>query len=308
MFLFGKKRMVAEIEGGAAGASGPGAAPAAAPASAPPSGVTSPAAPAGGRSTPFPHILGGAQPAPRGAAPAGGADEDELEAAVRADPEGRGIPHDRVRQMRTSWEQRTEERVRQQMMRELTPLVQELQQLRGLRESMDPAAIKTGIAKSLLQALGVEEEKPQPKYLTEEEFNARIRQDREEWNREAQHRDDLRTASSELADRKTKYAEEFKHFPMLEELAAAVWSTKAAIENRIGIGQIIDGLVTGLKGGIGKYNEAYIAQKRADQGEAPITPGTTPTPGKKPEKVDNSPDAVAQRSREARRNLGIIPG
>lgn len=304
--LFRKPFMVAEIAGAPAGASGPGAAPPAAPAApAAAPGVRGPATPAGDDS-PFPHLLRGGSPA----APAGGAgDDDDLEAAIRADPEARGIPHDRVRGMRGSWEKRARESERQALMRDLAPVLEELQQLRQMREQLDPAAVKTGIAKSLLEGLGIKEEPPAPKYVTEEQFQARLREERESFARESQHREDLKQAHLELQAAKAKYEKQFKHFPWLEEVAAAVWSTPAAIKHRLSFGRIVDGMVQQLESGIGEWNKAYVASKQEDALETPITPGSGLAPAAKPPgKPDHSPDAVAKLSAETRKRLLGVGG
>lgn len=305
MFLF-QRRMVAAPEGAGAPAGGP-AAPAApaASAAAPSPGVRSPAAPAGD-AHPFPGVFGrSTQPAPRAG------DDDELEAAIREDTEQRGIPHDRVRKIAEGRARKAAEdaakRERESLMRELSPYLQELEQLRGVAREFDPAAVKTGIAKSLLQALGVEEEKPAPKYVTEEEFQARLREDRDSFQREVAHREDMQRAQADLVDRKAKHKDAFEHFPMIEELAAAMWSSPSIVKAGVSYGQCVDAIVRQIDAGIAKRNETYAARKAAEAGEQPITPGSVPAPtGKPPGKIDHSPDGLAKRSAEFRKKaLGV---
>lgn len=291
-----------EIEGGQAGASGPGApapAPAAAPA-APAPGVRGSAAPADGDG-PFPRIFRGAQPAP---AAGGGADDDDLEAAITADTEGRGIPHDRVRAMWAGREKKLREQLqretREGLMQDLAPMLEELHQLRGVAANLDPKKQRLDLATSILKALGVEEEPAKPDFLTRQDHEKSIEELRAQFTREAQHRSDMDRARAELAQARVKHEKWFKHFPMLEELAAVIWSQKSVVAAGTPFGSVVDALVGRLDEGLGAYNKAYADEKLKDgEQNQPIVPGSGPTPGKKPPaKVDHSPEGTAKRAIE----------
>jgi hypothetical protein len=236
----------------------------------------------------------------------GGA-EDELEVAIREDREGRGIPHERVKAMRSAWETRAEKRARetalkearQSLLTEFAPVLEELGQLRELSSKFDPAAIKGGIAEAFLESLGVKKEKPAPKYMTEEEVSRRFEEQKAQFQRETKSREVLQRAHLDLQAAKQKHEKWFSHFPVLEELAAAVWSTPQAMKAGIGLDRICDTLVKQLEEGVGKFNQAYVEEKKRDATETPIVPGSTPTPGRKPpQKVDHSPEGTAKRALE----------
>lgn len=287
--LFRRQRMVAAPEGAPAGGSGGGAGA--------PEGVRSPATPAGG-SDPFPHTSGGAPRAPGAPVEGDGGAADELD-ALEAEGEN-AIPHTRVREMRGKWESRAAAKARaeaeQELMRRFDPVLQELTQLRELAGQLDPTKIKMGVAESFLEALGVKKEAPKPQYVTREDFEKGLSEERNKLQRQQAHREDLNRATLDLQAAKQRHASYFEHFPVLEELAAAVWSTPHAVERRIGLGQIVDALVAQIEKGIGGYNKAYTERKAREAGELPITPGVTPTPGKRPDKVDHSSEGTANRA------------
>jgi hypothetical protein len=301
MFLFGRKRMVAAPEGAPAGGSGGGAA-------APQSGVSGPASPAGGGSTPFPRLFGGGgSEKPSGDAGGGDEDPDELADLETAHAGGQDnpIPYSRVKKIlegRTAKAQRAakEEALREArdgFLREFAPVLEELQSLRQLREQFDPDKVKLGVAEAFLESLGVKKEKPAPKYLTEEDFNRRLTEQETKFQREHQHREELQRAKLDLGAAKQRHEKVFKHFPAMEELAAAVWSTPAAVKHGISMAQVCDALAAQLQSFVGAYNDAYAKGKEEDAKETVITPGSTATPGKKsPAKVDHSTEGTAKRA------------
>jgi hypothetical protein len=283
--------MVAEIEGANAGAGGPGAS----------SGVKGPAAPAGD-DNPFPLI--GAQQGDDSPDPGddGGGAQDELEAAVREDRENRGIPHDRVRQMRASWEKRAREaamaETRESILGQLAPAFEELKQLRELSKEFDPAAVKTGVAEAFLDALGVTKKPPPPKYVTSEDLEKILHKQREEQNAARELEQDVSRARRDLDDGMRQHEKLLKHFPVLREAAIAIWGSPYAKEKKISMGAILKQLVAQVEKGVGTYNEAYAKEKENDREVVPISGAGGPKPPpKKPEKQDFSDEATAERAR-----------
>jgi hypothetical protein len=312
-------RMLLAPEGAPAGGSG-GGAPAGGGGAAPAGGVSGPASPAGG-GTPFPHILGGGEKpaAPSGAAPGGGGGEadDDLETAIREDAEGRGIPHDRVRTMRSGWEKKASElalqQARQQFMADFGPLLEELQAFREKASQMDPANVKAGVVEGILRGLGVQlpgDKKAEPKFVSVEDFQRGIRDVQSKFERETEQRQELEAAQRTLSEVRGKHAELFEDFPVIEEFAAAVWGSPWAVEKKISYGAILEGIVKSLKGGLDKASKRYVEGKEKDlRQEIPIVPGSGPKPGaKKPGKVDHSPEATANRAVEFLKNAGRATG
>jgi hypothetical protein len=248
-------------------------------------------------------MFGAQDPAPTNGTTSSGGADDDLESAIQEDREGRGIPHDRVRQMRSSWERKAEQRAmqqaRQQLISEFSPVLEELSALREKASQFDPDAVRVGVAKSILKGLGVEEQQPQPRLVTAEEHAKALQQIEQKFQREQQYREDLARATADLQNAKQKYAKTFDAFPVIEELAAAIWGTPYAVRNGVTMGRIVDGLVKQIEDGIGKVNQSYVQEKQADAVQAPIVPGSSTAPGRKPAgKLDYSPEATAKRAIE----------
>lgn len=287
--LFGRKRMVAAPEG-AAGASGGGTAPA--------SGVRSPASPAGG-GNPFPLSTGAQPDRVAGASPQPGDHDGGAPDELDLDQGGQdnAIPYSRVKQMREGWQKKAREEgltaARQELLREFAPVLEELTQLRELRQQFDPAAIKQGVAEAFLESLGVKKEQPKPQYVTREEYESGLQKERQRFESEAQHRADLQRAHADVQAARQRHAKIFEAFPAIEEIAASVWGTPYAVQNKIPMGAIIDALAKQFEAAVGKFNAEYVEGKERDGRDVPITPGPTPTPGKKTGKADYSPEATA---------------
>lgn len=183
------------------------------------------------------------------------------------------------------------------------------QQLAPIFEQLDPKRLRQQLATEMLQALGQEPKRPEPKPVTAEqleELNRRIDGRFTQYERQQQAEQlrvqDERIATSQMQELKETHGDLFEAYPDLEEDIANLWGSPWAIEQGLTVKQIGDWKVSRLIGAIGKYNEGY-ANRAADQtrGVTPIRPGSTraPAPRKTP---DVSTDEGARA--EALRLLG----
>lgn len=229
---------------------------------------------------------------------AGDPDPQDAAPAGPRRPEN-AIPHSRVREMLA--------RAREESRR--AAFDEARQQLAPIFEQLDPKRLRQQLATEMLQALGQEPKRPEPKPVTAEqleELNRRIDGRFTQYERQQQAEQlrvqDERIATSQMQELKETHGDLFEAYPDLEEDIANLWGSPWAIEQGLTVKQIGDWKVSRLIGAIGKYNEGY-ANRAADQtrGVTPIRPGSTraPAPRKTP---DVSTDEGARA--EALRLLG----
>lgn len=235
----------------------------------------------------------------------GGEDEDfDLDSQAGDNP----IPHSRVRKMIAQREARARQAAMDEMRQQLTPFLQEFQQL---RQRADPRNMVKTMTDALARAAGLEVEEPPPQYVTRAEFEQMQRTERERAQAEYQQREDLQRAEVDLREAKVKHAKIFEAFPQLEDMAAAMWGSPWAMKNNMTLAGIIDGLVKDFNAAVGRVNEGYVADKGADSRQQVVAPAggsAVPAAGARRTEYDLTTDEGTEGATRAflRRNRGNL--